>query len=67
MEYIKTFEDFVNESILNEEVYYIVKNISSDKYEVKRGSKYSSKSKTGSQRFKNEDDAQTEADKLNSK
>jgi hypothetical protein len=61
MKHIKNFESFLNES----DVYFVVKNISSGEYEVKKGSKHSTTSVTGTKRFKSKEEAQTEADKLN--
>ena len=55
----------IKEQLLNEEVYFVAKNISTNKYEVKKASKHSNKTKTGSLRFKTEVEAQAEADKLN--
>lgn len=60
-------KSMIKETLLNEEVYFIVKNTSSDKYEVKKASKHSNKTKTGSLRFKTEAEAKAEADKLNKK
>jgi hypothetical protein len=46
-------------------IYFVVKNITSNKYEVKRASKFSNKSITGSSRFKTKEEAEKEAYKLN--
>ena len=46
-------------------VYYLVKSASTGKILVKMASKHASKSVTGNQRFKSEEEAQKEADKRN--
>lgn len=59
--------DMLDEEVLNEDdkIYFVVKNKTSDKYEVKTGSKNWPTSKTGTHRFNNPEEANTEADKLN--
>jgi len=47
-------------------MFYIVYNRTSDKYEVKQGSKYLTKSQTGTMRFTSEEAADKEATRLNS-
>lgn len=57
----------IKESVDDYRVYFVAKEIQSGKYVVKHASKHTDRAKTGSLRFKTEDEAQKEADKLNAK
>jgi DNA-binding winged helix-turn-helix (wHTH) protein len=57
--------DYIVESTNADTIYFIVKNNTSDKYEVKKGSKNWPKSKTGTDRFTDKEEAQTKADEMN--
>ena len=65
------FKQLIREEIskaLHEEgnIYYVVFNMTTNKYEVATSSKYANQSITGSLRFKTPQEAKTAADKLNS-
>lgn len=62
MKRIKEFEDFLSES---SQIYFLVKNADTGKYEVRSGSKYDSTGKTGTHRFKTLKDAEEKANQLN--
>jgi hypothetical protein len=57
--------NLIKEELEDDKTYFVVKNASSNKYEVKKASKFANKTKTGSLRFKTEAEAKAKADKLN--
>ena len=62
----KQFIDMFNESVTeSSQIYFLVKNADTEKYEVRSGSKYDKTSKTGTYKFKNLKDAEEKADELN--